>query len=76
MSLPLEPYSVIDLTRARSGRTCVRQLAEMSAVLTGSSGSSVGVRVLGAGVMGTGAKPRGSEGGGRSCCYALRHHTR
>ena len=31
MSLPLEPYSVIDLTRARSGPTCVRQLAEMGA---------------------------------------------
>ena len=29
MSLPLEPYTVIDLTRARSGPTCVRQLAEM-----------------------------------------------
>jgi len=31
MSLPLEPYPVIDLTRARSGPTCVRQLAEMGA---------------------------------------------
>ena len=31
MSLPLEPYTVIDLTRARSGPTCVRQLAEMGA---------------------------------------------
>jgi crotonobetainyl-CoA:carnitine CoA-transferase CaiB-like acyl-CoA transferase len=31
MSLPLEPYSVIDLTRARSGPTCVRQLAEFGA---------------------------------------------
>ncbi|HEU4371483.1 MAG TPA: CaiB/BaiF CoA-transferase family protein [Methylomirabilota bacterium] len=31
MSLPLEPYSVVDLTRARSGPTCVRQLAEMGA---------------------------------------------
>jgi formyl-CoA transferase len=31
MSLPLEPYCVIDLTRARSGPTCVRQLAEMGA---------------------------------------------
>ena len=31
MTLPLEPYSVIDLTRARSGPTCVRQLAEMGA---------------------------------------------
>jgi formyl-CoA transferase len=31
MSLPLEPYRVIDLTRARSGPTCVRQLAEMGA---------------------------------------------
>src|SRR5437588_11638626 len=29
MTLPLEPYTVIDLTRARSGPTCVRQLAEM-----------------------------------------------
>src|ERR671922_589877 len=31
MSLPLEPYTVIDLTRARSGPTAVRQLAEMGA---------------------------------------------
>jgi crotonobetainyl-CoA:carnitine CoA-transferase CaiB-like acyl-CoA transferase len=31
MTLPLEPYSVVDLTRARSGPTCVRQLAEMAA---------------------------------------------
>src|SRR2546430_6738038 len=31
MTLPLEPYTVIDLTRARSGPTCVRQLAEMGA---------------------------------------------
>jgi formyl-CoA transferase len=31
MALPLEPYTVIDLTRARSGPTCVRQLAEMGA---------------------------------------------
>jgi formyl-CoA transferase len=31
MTLPLEPYAVIDLTRARSGPTCVRQLAEMGA---------------------------------------------
>jgi crotonobetainyl-CoA:carnitine CoA-transferase CaiB-like acyl-CoA transferase len=31
MSLPLEPFSVVDLTRARSGPTCVRQLAEMGA---------------------------------------------
>ena len=31
MSLPLEPYTVVDLTRARSGPTCVRQLAEMGA---------------------------------------------
>src|SRR2546428_10585318 len=31
MSLPLEPYTLIDLTRARSGPTCVRQLAEMGA---------------------------------------------
>src|SRR5499433_531704 len=31
MSLPLEPHTVIDLTRARSGPTAVRQLAEMGA---------------------------------------------
>jgi formyl-CoA transferase len=31
MTLPLSPYSVIDLTRARSGPTCVRQLADMGA---------------------------------------------
>src|SRR5260370_33097897 len=31
MTLPFEPYTVIDLTRARSGPTCVRQLAEMGA---------------------------------------------
>jgi crotonobetainyl-CoA:carnitine CoA-transferase CaiB-like acyl-CoA transferase len=31
MTLPLEPYIVVDLTRARSGPTCVRQLAEMGA---------------------------------------------
>jgi len=31
MSLPLDPYTVIDLTRARSGPTCVRQLADMGA---------------------------------------------
>lgn len=31
MRLPLEPYTVIDLTRARSGPTCVRQLADMGA---------------------------------------------
>jgi crotonobetainyl-CoA:carnitine CoA-transferase CaiB-like acyl-CoA transferase len=31
MSLPLAPYTVIDLTRARSGPTCVRQLADMGA---------------------------------------------
>ena len=30
-SLPLSPYTVIDLTRARSGPTCVRQLADMGA---------------------------------------------
>ena len=30
-SLPLAPYTVIDLTRARSGPTCVRQLADMGA---------------------------------------------
>jgi formyl-CoA transferase len=30
-ALPLSPYSVIDLTRARSGPTCVRQLADMGA---------------------------------------------
>ena len=33
MSLPLEPYTVIDLTRARSGPTCVRQLAEFGATV-------------------------------------------
>ena len=38
MALPLAPYSVIDLTRARSGPTCVRQLAEMGArVIQGKS---------------------------------------
>lgn len=31
MSLPLEQIRVIDLTRARSGPTCVRQLADMGA---------------------------------------------
>jgi crotonobetainyl-CoA:carnitine CoA-transferase CaiB-like acyl-CoA transferase len=31
MSLPLERFTVIDLTRARSGPTAVRQLAEMGA---------------------------------------------
>ena len=31
MTLPLEPFTVIDLTRARSGPTCVRQLADMGA---------------------------------------------
>ncbi len=31
MSLPLERFSVIDLTRARSGPTAVRQLADMGA---------------------------------------------
>ena len=31
MSLPLDHISVIDLTRARSGPTCVRQLADMGA---------------------------------------------
>ncbi len=31
MMLPLEPYTVIDLTRARAGPTCVRQLADMGA---------------------------------------------
>jgi crotonobetainyl-CoA:carnitine CoA-transferase CaiB-like acyl-CoA transferase len=31
MALPLEPYTVIDLTRARSGPTCVRQLADLGA---------------------------------------------
>ena len=30
-SLPLERFTVIDLTRARSGPTAVRQLAEMGA---------------------------------------------
>ena len=31
MTLPLAPFTVIDLTRARSGPTCVRQLADMGA---------------------------------------------
>ncbi|HZV94995.1 MAG TPA: CoA transferase [Candidatus Nitrosocosmicus sp.] len=31
MTLPLAPYTVIDLTRARSGPTSVRQLADMGA---------------------------------------------
>ena len=31
MSGPLSPYTVIDLTRARSGPTCVRQLADLGA---------------------------------------------
>src|SRR5438046_3653971 len=31
MTRPVEPYTVIDLPRARSGPTCVRQLAEMGA---------------------------------------------
>ena len=31
MTLPLADYIVLDLTRARSGPTCVRQLAEMGA---------------------------------------------
>jgi len=31
MSLPLSKYTVLDLTRARSGPTCVRQLANMGA---------------------------------------------
>src|SRR3989442_7876325 len=31
MALPLEPYPLIDLSGARSGPTCVRQLAEMGA---------------------------------------------
>jgi len=31
MTLPLEPYTVVDLTRARSGPTAVRQLADMGA---------------------------------------------
>src|SRR5919106_2120222 len=31
MSLPLAHVQVIDLTRARSGPTCVRQLADMGA---------------------------------------------
>ena len=31
MTLPLSPYTVIDLTRARSGPTAVRQLADMGA---------------------------------------------
>jgi formyl-CoA transferase len=31
MTLPLAEYTVLDLTRARSGPTCVRQLADMGA---------------------------------------------
>jgi formyl-CoA transferase len=31
MTLPLAHYTIIDLTRARSGPTCVRQLADMGA---------------------------------------------
>jgi formyl-CoA transferase len=31
MTLPLAPYTVVDLTRARSGPTAVRQLADMGA---------------------------------------------
>ena len=31
MPLPLEGYTVLDLTRARSGPTAVRQLADMGA---------------------------------------------
>jgi crotonobetainyl-CoA:carnitine CoA-transferase CaiB-like acyl-CoA transferase len=31
MTLPLETFTVLDLTRARSGPTCVRQLADMGA---------------------------------------------
>lgn len=31
MTLPLAPYTVVDLTRARAGPTAVRQLAEMGA---------------------------------------------
>ena len=31
MSLPLDRFTVVDLTRARSGPTCVRQLADMGA---------------------------------------------
>ncbi len=31
MPLPLEGFTVIDLTRARSGPTAVRQLADMGA---------------------------------------------
>ena len=31
MTLPLADYTVLDLTRARSGPTCVRQLADMGA---------------------------------------------
>lgn len=34
MPLPLEQIRVIDLTRARSGPTCVRQLADMGAQVT------------------------------------------
>ena len=29
--LPLSPYKVVDLTRVRSGPTCVRQLADWGA---------------------------------------------
>jgi formyl-CoA transferase len=31
---PLSPYTVLDLTRARSGPTCVRQLADLGASVT------------------------------------------
>ena len=31
MTLPLAEYTVLDLTRARAGPTCVRQLADMGA---------------------------------------------
>ncbi len=33
MSLPLAHIQVIDLTQARSGPTCVRQLADMGAAV-------------------------------------------
>ena len=51
MSLPLEPYTVIDLTRARSGPTCVRQLAEMGA--NGHQGRVAGSRTTSRGTSST-----------------------
>ena len=44
MTLPLAPYTVIDLTRARSGPTCVRQLADMGTFYVTFSGGEVLVR--------------------------------